>query len=164
MPFVIYAMTSPTSGNGVALCVAPLAVLIPHGTVGQLMDLVTAVSTRPPALLHGDGTILVHSGFDWFGGGDDLGHAGGHHECDDARLTDRGTGIGLWLSTVPAGCSLACSIVRMDRFSPLTSLRASSMVLPVRLGTWLSLLTSERLTYRMTVESPSTVSPAAGWV
>lgn len=23
---------------------------------------------------------------------------------------------GLWLSTVPAGCSLACSIVRMDRF------------------------------------------------
>ena len=71
---------------------------------------------------------------------------------------------GLWLSTVPAGCSLACSIVRMDRVSPLTSLRAYSMVLPVRLGTWLSLLTSERLTYRMTVESPSTVSPAAGWV
>ena len=94
MPFVIYAMTSPTSGNGVALCVAPLAVLIPHGTVGQLMDLVTAVSTRPPALLHSDGTVLVHSGFDWFGSGDDLGHAGGHHECDDARLTDRGTGIG----------------------------------------------------------------------
>ena len=28
------------------------------------------------------------------GGGNDLGHAGGHHECDDARLTDRGTGIG----------------------------------------------------------------------
>ena len=94
MPFVIYAMTSPTSGNGVALCVAPLAVLIPHGTVGQLVDLVTAVSTRPPALLHGDGTVLVHSGFDWLGGGDDLGHAGGHHECDDARLADRGTGIG----------------------------------------------------------------------
>ena len=58
------------------------------------MDLVTAVSTRPPALLQGDGTVLVHSGFDWLGGGDDLGHAGGHHECDDARLTDRGTGIG----------------------------------------------------------------------
>ena len=58
------------------------------------MDLVTAVSTRPPALLHGDGTVLVHSGFDWFGSGDDLGHAGGHHECDDARLADRGTGIG----------------------------------------------------------------------
>ena len=70
---------------------------------------------------------------------------------------------GDWLRTVPSGCSLGCSTVRMDRFRPLTSLRASSMVLPVRLGTWLSLATSERLTYRMTVVPPSTVSPEEGW-
>ena len=53
---------------------------------------------------------------------------------------------GDWLRTVPAGWSLACSIVRMDRVSPFTSLRASSMVLPVRLGTVTSRATSERLT------------------
>lgn len=52
----------------------------------------------------------------------------------------------------------------MDRFSPLTSLRASSMVLPVRLGTWLSLLTSERLDVQDDRGVTSTVSPAAGCV
>ena len=54
--------------------------------------------------------------------------------------------FGDWLRTVPSGCSLGCSTVRMDRFSPLTSLRASSMVLPVKLGTELSFDTCERLT------------------
>ena len=123
------------------------------------MDLVTAVSTWPPALLHGDGTVLVHSGFDRLGGGDDLGHAGGHHECDDARLTDRGTGIGA-LAQYRARGLFAGLLDRADgQVQPLDLIAGF-----LRLGTWLSLLTSERLTYRMTVESPSTVSPAAGWV
>ena len=69
---------------------------------------------------------------------------------------------GLWLRTVPSGWSLGCSTTRIEKLSPRTSARAASMVLPVRVGMRLVEFTTARLTYKMTVEPPSTVSPEEG--
>ena len=129
------------------------------------MNLVTAVSTRPPS---SSCTVMVPSSFTVGSTGSGVattsGTPVGHHECDNARLTDRGTGIGALAQYRARGLFAGLLDCADGQVQSLDLIAGFLNGLAGQARDLALLLTSERLTYRMTVESPSTVSPAAGWV